>query len=91
MYTVARGLLFSPAVKYMTLLKDALFALRLFARNPAFTAVAVLTLGVGIGMSVAVWSVVDAALLMVAVAALATWLPARQATQVEPMTVLRTE
>ena len=32
-----------------------------------------------------------AALLIVAVGVLATWLPARRATRVEPMTVLRTE
>ncbi len=47
----------------MALSKDVGFALRMLARNPGFTAVAVLTLGLGIGMSVAVWSVVDAVLI----------------------------
>jgi len=47
----------------MTLAKDARHALRMFARTPGFTLVAVVTLGVGIGMSVAVWSVVDAVLI----------------------------
>ncbi len=47
----------------MRLAKDVLYALRMFARNPGFAAVAVVTLGLGIGMSVAVWSVVDAVLI----------------------------
>ena len=47
----------------MTLARDVLYALRLFARKPGFTAVAVATLGLGIGMSVAVWSVFDAVLI----------------------------
>ena len=47
----------------MTIFSDARFALRTLARNPGFAAVAILTLGLGIGMSVAVWSVVDAVLI----------------------------
>ena len=47
----------------MTLVRDTRFALRTIVRNPGFSAVAILTLGLGIGMSVAVWSVVDAVLI----------------------------
>src|SRR5262249_6311969 len=42
---------------------DLRFAVRTFARRPAFTAVAVLTLGLGIGAATAVYSIVDAVLL----------------------------
>ena len=45
------------------LLKDIRFALKSLLRSPAFSVVSVLTLGLGIGMSVAVWSVIDAVLI----------------------------
>jgi putative ABC transport system permease protein len=44
-------------------LLDLRFALRSFARRPAFTAITVLTLGLGIGGATAVFSIVDAVLL----------------------------
>ncbi len=47
----------------MALMNDIRFAFRTLLRTPGFTLVAVLTLGLGIGMSVAVWSVVDAVLI----------------------------
>lgn len=43
--------------------EDLRFGLRLLRRNPLFTAVAVLTLGLGIGSSTAIFSVVDGILL----------------------------
>ena len=45
------------------LFKDLRIAVRSLLRTPGFTSIAVLTLGLGIGMSVAVWSVIDTVLI----------------------------
>jgi ABC-type antimicrobial peptide transport system permease subunit len=86
------------------LVRDLLYGLRALRKSPVLSAAAILTLGLAIGASTAIFSVVRAVLLaplpftytgctllLLAITLTASYIPAHRAARVNPMVALREE
>ena len=69
--------------------QDTRTAVRTLWKHRGFTAFATLSLALGIGANTALFSLVDAALVMLLVASAACLLPARRAVSIDPLAAIR--
>ena len=73
------------------MIQDFKFACRQQTKSPGFTAIAVVTLALAIGTNSAIFALVNFHHILGRAVLFACFLPARRATQVNPITALRTE